>query len=342
LASCIIFAAGAQALAQNMYPAQGNCGYDVTAADPGHFSYQQPCGYPTGEDFAQCCKPDRCGPRWSFNAEAVALQRTSTRNQSLFLSPTAPTDVLNAKDFRFPLAFGPKLSATRHGIFGSCFDVEVAYFQFDGFEANRALTDPALMVIDINSAFAVSDPTARYASQLYSGEINVRWQWLDWLTLMSGFRMIELNEQYDARGRNQIYTVAQDVNSYNHLYGYQLGAEGEVLDFGCLQIKAICKAGAYGNFARQNNQTVISGMASFSDSAINERVSFLGEVGVAAVYAITNRLAFRASYQAMWIEGVGLAPEQIDTTNFLTGATKVNLDGGVFYHGGGLGLEYRF
>lgn len=339
--SFLFTAAASQALAQGMYPPQGNCGYGVTAANPGQFSYQQQCGYPMTDNFAQCCEPP-CGPRWSFAAEAIALQRSTTRNQSLFLSATGPTDVLNSRDLRFPVAFGPKVSGIRHGVFGSDFDVEVGYFQFDGFETNRAIPGSSRMVIDINYALPTTDSTARYASALYSGEVNVRWQWLDWLTVMSGFRMVELNEQYDGRGRNQIYSIVQDVNSFNHLYGYQLGAEGEIFNYGCLQIKALCKAGAFGNFASQNNQTVITGVASYSDSATNRRVSFLGEVGVAATYAITEQLAFRASYQAMWIEGVGLAPEQIDTTNFLTGATKVNLDGGVFYHGGGLGLEYRF
>ena len=198
------------------------------------------------------------------------------------------------------------------------------------------------MVIDVNSALFSYDCTARYASALYSGEVNVRWQWFNWLTLLGGFRMVELNEQYDARGTLQATSQSLDVNSFNHLYGGQIGAEGEIFAIGSLQINALCKAGAFGNYASQNIHAINSGSLSESLDATNERISFLGEVGLVATYAITERLAFRASYEAMWITGVGLAPEQIDTSNFTTNAAKVNLDGGVFYHGGGLGLEYRF
>ncbi|MCD4727856.1 MAG: hypothetical protein K8R46_09350, partial [Pirellulales bacterium] len=307
--------------------------------------YQQPCEGPIGGAFAQYCAPRGCGPRWSFAAEAIALQRSTTRSQSLFRNTGDTADLLNSKDFNFPVAFGPKVSAIRHGAFGSDFDVEVGYFQFDGFEANAFVSENSLMVIDVNNAFLSTDSSARYASALYCGEVNVRWQWFDWLTLSSGFRMVELDEQYNARGTGtrNLRSLSLDVNSFNHLYGYQLGADGEVFNLGgALRINALCKAGVFGNFASQNIHAVETGLSDDSLSAVNNRVSFLGEIGLVATYAITQRLAFRASYQAMWLEGVGLAPEQIDTSNFTAGTAKVNLDGGVFYHGGGLGLEYRF
>lgn len=343
--ACIGWSGTTQAVAQGVYPVSGNQACDVAAVDPGHYTYQQPSVYPMDGAFAQNCAPRGCGPRWSFAAEAIALQRSTTRNQSLFLSSNSPTELLNSRNLNFPVAFGPKISAIRHGAFGSDFDVEVGYFQFDGFEANAFVSDNSRMVIDVNNAFLSTDSSARYASALYCGEVNVRWQWFDWLTLLSGFRMVELNEQYDARGTStrSSFPVSLDVNSFNHLYGYQLGADGEVFNLGgSLRINALCKAGVFGNFASQNIHAVDTGSFDESLSAVNNRVSFLGEVGLVATYAITQRLAFRASYQAMWLEGVGLAPEQIDTSNFTAGTAKVNLDGGVFYHGGGLGLEYRF
>lgn len=342
-----LVATASQSMAQGMNPVPANCGYGVTAVNPGNCSYQEPCGYPMGNSFADCCDPGRCGPCWTFAAEAIALQRSSTRNQPLFLQTNGTTTLLNSNDFRFPVAYGPKLSGIRHNVFGSNFDIEVGYFQFDGFEANRAVPGTSWMVVSANQAFLGStNSTARYASQLYCGEVNVRWQWSDRITFLSGFRMVELNEQYDARGTNGTSLLSVDANTFNHLYGYQLGAEGGILDFGCLQITALCNAGAFGNFASQNIQAInlTDPRDPFNESlsATNRRVSFLGEVGLIATYSITERLAFRASLQAMWLEGVGLAPEQIDTSNFIAGAAKVDLDGGVFYYGGGMGLEYRF
>lgn len=343
--ACIGWSGTTRAVAQGVYPVSGNLAYDVAAVGPGEYTYQQPCEGSIGGALAEYCAPGCCGPRWSFAAEAIALQRSTTRNQSLFLSTLSGADILNSRDLNFPVAFGPKISAIRHGVFGSDFDVEVGYFQFDGFEANAFVSDNSRMVIDVNNAFLSTDSSARYASALYCGEVNVRWQWFDWLTLLSGFRMVELDEQYNANGTStrSSFPVSLDVNSFNHLYGYQLGADGEVFNLGgALRINALCKAGVFGNFASQNIHAVDTGSFDQSLSAVNNRVSFLGEIGLVATYAITQRLAFRASYQAMWLEGVGLAPEQIDTSNFAAGTAKVNLDGGVFYHGGGLGLEYRF
>jgi hypothetical protein len=49
----------------------------------------------------------------------------------------------------------------------------------------------------------------------------------------------------------------------------------------------------------------------------------------------------RAGYQVMWVEGIGLAPDQVNPANFL-GAPSVNNRGGVFLHGAVLGMELRW
>lgn len=341
-AACMGWSFAGLAVAQGVYPAEYGQPCDAAAEDPGPYAYPEQCEYPVFPQYGEQCP---CGPRWTFVGETIVLQRSNTRSQSLFLSSRTADELLNSKNLNFPMEFGPKAGVIRHGIFGSDYDVEAAYFHVNNFEASAFLPDNSRMVIDVNDAFLSTDSTARYESALYCGEINVRWQWLDWLTLLSGFRMIELNEEYNAFGTGtQTQTpVLLDVKAYNHMYGYQLGAVGEIFNLGGpLQIEALCKAGVYGNFADQNIRAANVGFIDQTLSAAMERVSFMGEIGLTAKYAITERLAFRASYQAMWLTGVALAPEQIDVSNFTLGATKVNLDGGVFYHGGGMGFECRF
>ena len=90
------------------------------------------------------------------------------------------------------------------------------------------------------------------------------------------------------------------------------------------------------------------GWLRFSDdtlSATRNRAAFMGEAGVVATYALTKRLALRATAEAIWIEGVALAPEQIGASSFgavAPGSAFVDTSGGVFYYGCGLGIEYRF
>jgi hypothetical protein len=191
----------------------------------------------------------------------------------------------------------------------------------------------------------VTNAQARYTSALYNGELNLRRPCTDWLTLLAGFRMVELDEHYRADGAYGSFapeTASVATNTYNHLYGIQIGAEGEVYNMGGpLVISGLCKAGVYGNCARQNAHRAVGSLYD-SLEANRDQASFLGEVGIAATYALTKRLAFRASYEAIWLTGVALAPEQIGSTDFRGGVATVNTDGGLFYHGGGLGFEYRF
>jgi len=328
--------------AQEEYQVSGDLAGDIAAQ--GHGAAASNSG-PFCGLFGGFCDSGDCCPRWTFAAEAIALQRSTTRHQGLFKALDSELDLLDSRDMEFAMGFGPKVSAIWHG---PCevFDLEVGYWQVDGFTAERTVPGLSVMITDVHGPyFLVTDATARYTSALYNGEINLRWHCLDWLVLFSGFRMGEMNERYRATGAGIVppTTIAMEVNTFNHLYGYQLGAEMEVFNRGGpLQIIALCKAGAYGNAASQNIRRTADGYSDEALSAVRDQAAFLGEAQVVATLAITKQLAFRASYQAVWLEGVALAPEQIAASDFVAGTATVDTAGGVFYHGAGLGLEYRF
>jgi hypothetical protein len=331
--------------------APGGCQYSNNLAYAGQ---GQCLGQDQGEQpadlFAGLCDPCDGGPRWIFAAEVVALQRSTTRNQPLFRDNFGSTSnvLVDSKFVEFPVPLGPKLSAICRGACG--WDLEVAYFQMDGFDARASVPGTSFLVTDVNGAnFIVENAQARYTSALYNGELNVRHEYTDWLTLLAGFRMGQLNERYSALGAggNVPNTqVSLNANTFNHLYGFQLGADVKVFDLGGpWQINALCKAGIYDNVADQNIHQVDTDPTHPTDqplSARTNRAAFLGEAGVVATYALTKRLAFRATAEAMWLTGVALAPEQIGTTNFAARTASVNTTGGVFYYGGGLGIECRF
>jgi hypothetical protein len=331
--------------------APGGCPYSDNLA----YSGQGQClGQDQGAEpaglFAGLCDPCDGGPRWVFTAETVALQRSTTRSQALLRDNFGSTSnvLLDSKFVDFPLAYGPKLSAICRS--GCGWDLEVAYFQMDGFAARAFVPGASFLVTDVNGAnFAVDDIRARYTSALYNGELNVRHEYCDWLTLLAGFRMGQLNEHYSAMGAGAIVRptlVSLDANTLNHLYGFQLGADVKVFDLGGpWQINALCKAGIYDNVANQNIHQVDTDPTRPTNqflSARGNRAAFLGEAGVVATYALTQHVAFRASLEAAWLEGVALAPEQIGATNFAAGTASVLATGGVSYYGGGLGIECRF
>ena len=72
----------------------------------------------------------------------------------------------------------------------------------------------------------------------------------------------------------------------------------------------------------------------------------LAKLGLQCQYQVTNRLMLKAGYEAIWLQGVALAPGQIQETDMTTPTTGqalgVNCNSGVFYHGATVGLEYSF
>ncbi|MEN6406461.1 MAG: hypothetical protein ABFC77_08320 [Thermoguttaceae bacterium] len=284
-------------------------------------------------------------PYWSVTAEATAMQRSAPRNQPLFRQTLSQTDQLNAKDLNFPVSMGFQLSAIRHNVGGSGWDLEVAYAQMDGFETDSDIAEASRMILDRNNAsWTVRDAEARYSSALYNGEINAHYQ-EDWLTFLVGFRMGQLSEHYSGLGSDISTELIDSVrtDTHNHFYGIQIGALGEVYnDGGPLTINAFCKAGAYDNVAQQHYQLASGGDVYDLRMGHRDQAMFLGEVGVKATYSVTKRLAVHASAEAMWLSGVALAPDQIRAVDLVNDTTSIDTFGTAFYYGGGLGIEYRF
>jgi hypothetical protein len=278
--------------------------------------------------FAEQCK---CGAVWSFSADAVALQRSNTREQPL-LSDRMGNVLLDAEHFNSCTAVGFQLDAIRHGPCG--WDVELGYFQVDGWIASAFLPGGGPRTPDVS---------ARYWSALHLAELNIRRQCCDRLTLLAGFRTGELDETYDVTGSvfRGLATINFTTRTFNHLYGFQLGGDWQCYNNGGpLRVDALCKAGIYENVASHD----------FGASAgpnylplLEERrnqTAFMGQAGAVATYAVTCHLSLRASVEAVWLEGVALAPEQVDLNG--PGMSGIDTSGGLFYYGGGLGAELRF
>ena len=96
-----------------------------------------------GGSLHHLCEP--C-PSWTFTADVLALQRTSSRNQPLFEDFLTSQPLLGAGGLDFPVAPGFQLSAIRHNVLDRGFDIEVGYFQTD-WALNAGMTGPMNMVV---------------------------------------------------------------------------------------------------------------------------------------------------------------------------------------------------
>lgn len=165
-------------------------------------------------------------------------------------------------------------------------------------------------------------------SNLHSTEVNLRRQWTESLTLLGGFRWIEMGD-FAVDALNNV------IDTNNHMYGGQMGAEWLVWDRGGpFTITTGVKAGIYYNRADYD--------ANFGPIQQSRRrhTAFAGEWDILSRYQVTDRMAIRAGYQLLWLEGVASfdAPQVADVNN----GNRVNTNGSPFYHGAVIGAEFSF
>lgn len=283
---------------------------------------------------SQCCGE----PLWSVYAGTVILRRDNP-------DVAAPVGFgalgFDAPGFDVGVRAGVDIDIRRR--LGDRHELQVRYFGVDGW--SDQFTDSGTVLLTDWETFA------GYSTRLHSTEVNLRSRWNDFVTVLGGFRWVELSEQLDY----QVNTVtnipgfppfippfsipanfAQRAHTQNHLYGFQLGTDVLLWDRGGpLTVNTELKAGIYSNLAK-NSGALESPVGDIVGDGRTYHTAFLGELGINARYQLTRSLALRAGYQLLWVEGVALVNDnQFDAL----AAGEVNTSGSPFYHGALVGAE---
>jgi len=300
---------------------------------------------------------------------ALFLQRTPQfSNQPIVVDPTANTTLLSTSDLKFNVDPGLQATVGMRSIGGRT--VELDYFGlFQGTasataaapDPNAFLTFPNNLVgnvfVDMDQVFV------NYSSSIQSVAVNLlsccgscsaacdscdgcgnsgaSCRSLSWF---AGFRYLNVSERLDLQAqRNDINGVengSYNVRTANNLYGAQLGARMRRTQ-GRLGWDGTGFGGIFGNDAKQTQS-----VTDFPNFALRPNVSssqggaaFVGGGNLSGLYRLNNVWNLRAGYNVMWIEGLALAPDQLnyDFAN-AQGGTQINNDGGMFLHGANVGL----
>ena len=169
--------------------------------------------------------------------------------------------------------------------------------------------------------------------------------------MLAGFRWVNLTEELvgiltppSEYGKGSFW----DAQTKNNLYGLQIGMDAKLLERDGFSIDSVLKAGIFDNHAEEATSVRMTRIQ-FGESDSTDHVAFVGEIGVQCKYQVTQRLSLKAGYEAIWLQGVALAPGQIAETychysfipqNISVQALGINCSSGVFYHGATAGLEY--
>jgi hypothetical protein len=284
-----------------------------------------------------------CAPTWKVRAGAVILTR-SRPDQVVLARPIGGLiQISGGEDFDFGYAGGPDISIERRLGDGPN-SVEVRYFGALNWNAAYdygATGDIQIGPINIPLAF---DVTANYQSKLNSTEFNFRHQRSDRVTWLTGFRIIELNEQLDYNVDFIVPNLSGvSWNTSNHLYGGQVGADVAFWRLsGPLSVNGLFKAGIYGNDAENDFTFRVLDTPIIEGGASDNPVAFVGEIGATTAYQVTRHFAVRGGYQLLWISDVALASDQAQAMIDTLDVNAMNSSGDVFYHGAMAGGEFTW
>jgi hypothetical protein len=368
----------------NSTPDSGNIPHDSTGVTTSSHK-----GSETKKDAAPPSRPRR----WTVSAEAIVLDRVGTANRTLVERvpgvmpfarvPTTPgTPALSSTDLNQGFAPGFKLGVTYHT--DAKYDVELSFFRISGWDATRSIgPDNPLNWLVMRAPgffqtqdFSYQSMTWNYSTELYNAEFNVRYNFSKRITVLGGFRWLQLNENLQGtippRDRTlpiwkfdpnlnllevarleklggipatKVFPPFWNTRTINNLYGLQIGAEGKLVKRGGFSLDGLVKIGGYVNHASASTGVSLAKVV-HPTYARTDHAAFVGEAGLLSKYQFPMGLALKLGYQALWLNGVALAPGQIQET-YETGPAAitghgVNCKSGVLLHGVTAGLEYSF
>ena len=116
-----------------------------------------------------------------------------------------------------------------------------------------------------------------------------------------------------------------------------------MLEFGRLSVEGLIKAGLFDNYVEQSTGVSLQKVVQPSQATTNH-AAFASEAGLQVKYQLLKGLALKAGYEVLWLDGVALAPGQIQETLTLANvrALGVNCGSSVLFQGATAGLEYLF
>jgi hypothetical protein len=293
------------------------------------FGAASSCDCGSGGSVGCCCST------WRVAVEGLMMRRDQMDSMPLIIDPGSGNTLLNANDLDLDYSGGLRLTASRQ--LNRRNDIELGFFYVDQLGASATVTAPGAEVLVYGATFGSDPISLGYDTNLYNYEANWRHSWgSGCVKTLIGFRGMELGEHLtitDAVSPPQLFLG--DVN--NHLIGGQMGIEAVLLKNRHCEIGGGLKCGVYHNSADFDAAFPQAGPgATFHGAA--DHTAFSGELWLGMNCHLTDSLSLRLGYQAMWLEGVAILPEQLDDLAVpLLG--DLDMSGSPLYHGATLGLQ---
>jgi hypothetical protein len=310
---------------------------------------------------------------WYVVTDAVAFKRDSSDERDFAALNTPGNVVLSTDDLHFEFQGGLRAMVGRQ--ISDWYAIEGSYFGLMTWDESHAVRDvtlngqgtlgnlfspfsnlgvnPGLVGFDFNTFASI-----RVVSSVDNAELNLR-QRLDTppsmmqASVLYGLRYMHIRERFEYRTQSLSPTPvgtsnAIDVETGNDLLGFQLGG---MLEF---RVEPRCWISVEGKGAICNNGadqqtrftpgTLATPAAPVTGRRDSDRTAFIGDVAVTLAFEFTPTIVGRVGYQAIWVDGVALASENLQANASLLSLGPAELvdDGGLVYHGPFAGIMWTW
>jgi len=205
------------------------------------------------------------------------------------------------------------------------------------------LTNAAVAGLD-NDNFV----SAQNSTRMNNAELNLLY-WIDMppggldVSLLLGGRYLDIRDQFNLVASNTAQQNRLQVNTTNPIWCLQTGLATDWLIATRMWINFTIKGAVCTNHVTlDNNFTTTAGGASTINltSAVQNRTTWLGDLNLTANLQMTPWLVARIGYQALFVDGVAVASDNIQTNNALltNGPAQVNARSNAIFHGPIVGI----
>lgn len=312
--------------------------------------------------------------RWfDFHVGTMALVRTDdilssvVTTQGINGNPVLRTGDVPIDQLEFGLLATAALQVGPGG------NLELTYFGLNSWHNSATVESANPDLYSAISRFGVVPPNGfddtdrsinqslAYDSAIHNAELNFRRRWVAparWIqgSWLAGVRHFDLDEelQYQTVGLNNnglnngLRFFNLNTATRNQLTGFQLGSDTWLSVVPGFMVGVEGKYGVYGNHAEVESNLFSNSLPNGVERASDGETAYLGEFMVGGVYRLTYSWTFRASFNALRVDNVALAPRNFSTAGLgaamngvgFNRAPFIDVNGVAKYSGFTLGAEY--
>jgi hypothetical protein len=271
---------------------------------------------------------------------AIFLTRDKSNAGRIIAANPAGTPFLTGANFDFDHQTGVDTTIARRFANGN--SLEARFFSVDDVFASNTFVTPGNFIGVGFVGPTGTTATSQYWTQLKSIELNYKYTVNDRVSLIGGFRYLQLNDTLRTVLNNNTATGLYEFE--NELYGGQLGADVLLTDpCNAVEVRIVGKAGWYNNDYEGGIREFQGNNPIGTFRGASEGTAFVGDIVIAGSYWLNDHIAVRGGYQFLWIGDVALAGEEA-SRSILNPSLLNNPkhDGDLFMHGALVGIEVQW